>query len=100
MCTIDLPVYDTTTQSFSETVRAEIVDIAPHLAHVATFAVHRSPFGEYGFRVSNVETGASVNTFCDSRKQAIELARQRLAAETANSLVRLMAVKRREIGRG
>ena len=41
-------------------IKAEIVDIAPHLAHVATFAIHRDPSMIVWWQVSNVETGCSV----------------------------------------
>lgn len=38
-------------------VRAEIVDVAPHLADIASFAAHR---GDGGYRITNIETGELV----------------------------------------
>lgn len=51
---IDLPIQE---YAGWRTVKAEIVDVAPHLP--ATFAVHKCPWYS-GWRVSHVETGAFV----------------------------------------
>lgn len=40
-------------------VEAEIVDIAPHLSGVATFAVHRRPWDDL-WQISEVETGCNL----------------------------------------
>lgn len=56
---IDLPLADSLRSRY--VVReAEIVDVAPHLAHVATFAVHTRMDVPWVWRVSNIESGASV----------------------------------------
>lgn len=77
MIAIDLPL--SMKPGFSATtVRAYIVhDLAPHLADIATFAVHRKGAG---WSVSNVETGGGVgDTWAISRPAAIEYARQKCA---------------------
>lgn len=80
---INLPLYDNGTKSYDTVVNADIVDIAPHLASLATFAVHRSPWPEEpGWCVTNVETGSAVVTRCTSRTEAVEMARDRLAQKT------------------
>ena len=59
---------------------AEIVDIAPHLAGVATFAIHRqTPLIRHfplrrGYAISNVETGASINADGESRAECLSKA--------------------------
>ena len=60
MTTIDLPIAWKETGRRDRIVNARIVDVAPHLAHVATFAVHQRAWWPWGWVVSNVEAGASV----------------------------------------
>lgn len=79
-------------------VPAEIVPgIAPHLALVATFAVHESAdyaaggllrlCEDYRWRVSNVETGAAVSAAdAPTRAAAIARARAFLASKTLAQL--------------
>mgnify|MGYP007100069586 CR=1 FL=1 len=76
---------------FTPCVKAEIVDVAPHLANVASFAVHRNEFG-YGWRVTNIETGAYIEIGTQlSRDGAIAAATTRLAAFTADQFAVRMA---------
>ncbi len=59
-------------------------DLAPHLAHVATFAVHRvTPGGalEY-WQCTQVETGMHVGGYDHSRDEVIERVRIILATKT------------------
>ena len=65
-------------------VEAEIVDVAPHLSGVGTFALHKQP--EDGFRggdwsVTNLETGLHVYTGRSS-SDAIRGARSILSDKT------------------
>lgn len=62
-----------------------LFDIAPHLAHVATFAVHRDPMWDR-WNVTNVETGLYV-TRDEHRAGAIQKARERLAKATPRKLL-------------
>ena len=62
-------------------VKAEIVDVAPHLASVMTFAVHRDPSFPAWWQVSNVETGMScfrVQTAGRWKQRTIDAVRERL----------------------
>lgn len=77
-------------------VDAELVhDIAPHLAHIATFAVHQVSWTD-GWRCSHVETGFRVGNWYDTRDAAIEAARIVLAAKTPADIAAAVraAVKR------
>lgn len=60
---------------FTDEVQAEIVDIAPHLAMVGTFAVHKHRTWDDCWSVSNVETGRSIHgrgaEHWGSRREAI-----------------------------
>ncbi len=60
-------------------VDAWIVDVAPHLAHVASFAIHRGPNGRW--TVSNIETGRFVAAG-DAPEFAVQSARTRLRDKT------------------
>ena len=75
--TIDLPI-----QKYDgwRVVRAELLDIAPHLP--VSFAVHKTPWNDYGYTVSNVETGSRVSSGLRKR-EAINIARVRLRKKTA-----------------
>ena len=66
-------------------VKAEIVDVAPHLANVMTFAVHRDKYFPAWWQVSNVETGFSVfriPTAGRCKASVIEAVRERLSTIT------------------
>jgi len=69
-------------------VEGEIIDIAPHLAHVATFIVHKAaPEDWHDWKVSNVETGASV-AIGSTRNQAIKNAEKKLAINDQESILK------------
>lgn len=64
---------------------AEIVDVAPHLASVATFAIHRNDertlrLGDWA--ISNVETGLHVHTGFGSRRDVINQAKLTLSKKS------------------
>jgi len=81
---------------FAPCVRAEIVDVAPHLASVATFAVHRHKFGR-GWRVSNVETGGYVDVGVQlTRDDAIDAATAKLSRFTSAQVAKRMASANRK----
>lgn len=69
---------------FAHCVDAVLVhDIAPHLAHVATFAVHRLQGSRDYWQCTHVETGLLAgNLFHASRDAAIEATRIVLATKT------------------
>lgn len=68
-------------------VEGEILDIAPHLAMVATFIVHKAALGDWrDWIVSNVETGASVASG-RTRARAIKEASEKLATNDEKSLL-------------
>lgn len=103
MTTINLPLQSATGPA--HVVKAEIVDVAPHLAHVATFAVHQIPKGtwardlyDYLYRISNVETGACISA-CDSKTRAgcIKVARSYLADKTEDEMQEAMERTIKEI---
>lgn len=82
--TLDLPLlgWDGT---YLATVPATIIhDIAPHLAHFATFAVHR--WRNNLWRVSHVETGARIGLSWRRRQDAIDNARALLALHTPRTI--------------
>lgn len=70
-----------------EPVEAEIVDVAPHLAMVATFAVHRLPWNARWWRISNVETGCCIPCASRSRSLTIASARNHLAGKAVSDLL-------------
>lgn len=68
-------------------VDGEIIDV-PHLAMVATFIVHKAAPGDWhDWKVSNVETGASV-AFGSSRGKAIALALKKLESHDQESILK------------
>lgn len=69
---------------FAHCVDAVLVhDIAPHLAHVATFAVHRVVPGLLVYwQCTQVETGMHVGGYDHSRDEVIERVRIILATKT------------------
>lgn len=81
---------------FAPCARAEIVDVAPHLANVATFAVHRHKSGR-GWRVSNVETGGYIDVGVQlTRDDAIDVATANLATWTPARIAEQMASANRK----
>lgn len=69
-------------------VSAEFVDVAPHLAHVATFVVHRSLFNVADYAVSAIETGCTASRYgARTKRRAIADARLRLATKTELDVV-------------
>lgn len=66
-------------------VRAELIDIAPHLPN-GTFCIHLSKIpGQCNWVVTNVETGMHVADE-DDRDAAIAVATARLAVQTVETL--------------
>lgn len=91
---IDLPINDLLTRSFRTVVSAEIVDVAPHLAGVATFAVHKcpwspSPWDWKVWKVTNVETGAFIESgyYHYTQAEAIASAVAALAERTPDDIL-------------
>lgn len=70
---IDLPII--MENQLEVVVLAEIVDVAPHLAEIATFAVHHH--GLRDWRVTNLETGGFVAKK-ESRVKCLAWASERL----------------------
>ena len=65
-------------------VQAEIVDVAPHLANVLTFAMYRNPPGSLRsgrWSIGNVETGLHIRT-AETRREVVAKARSFLADKT------------------
>jgi hypothetical protein len=99
---IDLPIYSKIDRAFV-VVKAEIVDVAPHLPS-ATFAVHKCPWRDemQTWKVSNIETGSYVNggsiDWYEARSKAavIEAARKRLAEFTDEQLRKAMVKAERK----
>lgn len=81
---IDLPIDWESTENW-KIVKAEIVDVAPHLANIMTFAVHRDPSLSMWWQVSNVETGKScfrIPTAGRWKQRTIDAVRERLSKIT------------------
>ena len=79
-------------------VEAELLhDIAPHLAGILTFAVHKIPdkvFSQFGhkYRVTNLESGFCVGEADSNTKaEAIRKAREFLATKTPKEARYLLA---------
>jgi len=84
-----------------KTVKAEIVDIAPHLAHLMTFAVHRHPILET-WQVSNVETGFSVfrsETHGNDKRLVLDAVKRRLAEQSSQKCAKKLAALSRSAKR-
>jgi hypothetical protein len=78
---IDLPIWVGGLESFVP-VEAELLpDIAPHLADVATFALHNDWLSSM-WNVTNVETGLYVAKAA-TRAKVIKEAKLKLAAQTS-----------------
>ena len=74
-------------KSWLADIEGEIIDVAPHLAHLMTFAVHKSIYSDH-WMVSNIETGGRI---CDgnmTKKLAIGEIRTLLAGKTAADIRR------------
>lgn len=69
-------------------VTAQIVDVAPHLAHVATFAVHRCVAIPNQWIVTHVETGFAVTHGHRARRDAIGSAAATLDHQTPAAMQR------------
>lgn len=70
---LDLPLCDRHTGGRRTIiVEAAVVDVAPHLAHVATFAIHRAHWVG-SWRISNVESGCCIRA-CDRETRAATIA--------------------------
>lgn len=77
MTTITLPL--SPGRHYGDCVEAKIVDVAPHLAHIATFAIDDR--GYHFWVVSHVETGYLV-AFAGTKRGAMSIARCKLATLT------------------
>lgn len=82
MTTITLPLAPE--RYYGHCVDAEIVDVAPHLAHVATFAVDCRSYKCW--IVSHVETGYMV-AFAGTKLVARSIARRKLATLTPDDFM-------------
>lgn len=69
-------------------------DIAPHLASMATFVVHRSLYSG-NWQISNIESGCRIGEFHKSKTAAISSARKYLSGKTIIGLLR--AYKKAEV---
>ena len=88
MADLYLPLYDLKTCARTTIVPAWIVDVAPHLAHVATFAVHNDQKFLDSWQISNIETGMRiVYGIWFSRDACIAWARSRLSTKTVADLL-------------
>ena len=83
---IDLPIAQLFCERFLKCVSAEIVDVAPHLAMMATFAVARNG-DACTWRINNVETGHCLSD-CDraSRDACIAATRMYLAKKSVEDM--------------
>lgn len=70
------------------TVTAELLpDLAPHLAAVASFAMHEEPgCSLMQWKVSNIETGLKVSVGL-TPEEAIWIAKQQLASKTVEDIL-------------
>ncbi|MHB8392681.1 MAG: hypothetical protein ACYDBH_24395, partial [Acidobacteriaceae bacterium] len=88
---IELPIFwFASGQPTWRIVDAEIIDPAPHLASVASFAVHRSPVSALLWRITNIETGLFVSEG-DTRDEAVTNAILRLCGRTTTDVLRAYA---------
>jgi hypothetical protein len=73
-------------------VKAEILDIAPHLAMVATFVLYESAetCGKGLYQIGNIETGFAVGAPDEMRDFVIHKAAAFLCKKSATELVRIM----------
>ena len=70
--------------TFFDCVKAEIVDIAPHLAVCASFAIFEERKGKYN--ISNIETGTCLSVYRTDKATAIKIAKKFLSKITINKL--------------
>lgn len=87
--TIDLPLDDRfSVVARPRCVKAVIVDIAPRLASVATFAVCRDPYEPGLWQVTNVETGTNLATSKKpTRDESIAAGRDECATRTEADVI-------------
>lgn len=78
---IELPIWLQYNQRWEIVIALVIPDMAPHLAHIATFALFRETRGNCYWNVTNIETGCAVTTG-RLRRQAILMARVILSRVT------------------
>ena len=71
--TLSVPMVPLSEYGFFDVEAELLFYIAPHLAHMATFAIHKAPYLGETWHVSNVETGCRV-TEDMSRAKAIKKA--------------------------
>lgn len=83
---ITLSVPTINPEGFSDVEAEFLFDLAPHLASVATFAIHEEPrSGGFYWNVSNVETGMWVGRGW-SKREAISEAKKKLGGATPESM--------------
>lgn len=70
-----------------QATEGEIVDVAPHLASVATFIVHRNPWGR-SWQITNVESGGKVGEFYKNKKIAVSEVKKKLCGISIDKLLR------------
>ena len=95
---IDLPL---STQLGWKVVTAEIVDVAPHLAGVLTFAIHKQSrltrIVPNGYQISNLETGRSLGwADAPSRAECLKNAKWYLSGKTVADAELCMATVARQ----
>lgn len=93
--TIDVPI-SASTGMHRGFVRGEIVpELAPHLAHIMTFAVHKNTDVNrsfpMGYGVTNIETGGAIGIDCRTKRATVAAAKTYLAKITAETAKRAMA---------
>lgn len=73
-------------------VEGEILDIAPHLAHVGTFIVHRPAKGDWyhGWKVTHLESGFCAGQGKPTRKEAIDAATVSLSKIDDKKLLKMI----------
>lgn len=94
--TLDLPLTSWDGEHSGVAPATIIHDIAPHLAHFATFAVHQHPEWHW-WQCTHVETGCSAGSLLHrSRDEAIDATRIVLATKTPADIAAAVraAVKR------
>ena len=71
-------------------VDAEIVDVAPHLAMFASFAVHKKPWAESRkWRMTNIETGRCIgDADAGTKERCIKLAILSLSSRSVSDVLK------------
>ena len=81
---IDVPIADQFEGAFRY-ITGEIVDVAPHLADVLTFALHRNPYDRGArprWQVTMIENGYRVGSFYGTRRECLAAVTARAATKT------------------